>query len=346
MEQPIEQMLDMMVQPGFCVRNGRIALANPAARGLLAEPGDEVLPLLATGQEEYAAFAGGCLYLSVQLGGRCRGASVTRMEDWDVFLIDEEPESRELNALALAAQNLRGPIGSMLLTAGEISRDPSLKNQSGRLNRGLNQLLRIVNNMSDALMYASVSQKELVNLTAVFDEIFEKAQTLLAKAGITLHYEGPEEDLMGLADVQQLERAVLNVLANGAKFQSGGGAISAKLTRKGSRLRLSIEDNGPGIPDEILNQVFRRYLRQPALEDGRFGLGLGMVLIRTAAANHGGAVLIDNPKGARITMTLTLDQSEDTALHSPVLMVDYAGGWDHALMELSGVLPPELYEKN
>lgn len=346
MEQPIEQMLDMMVQPGFCVRDGRIELANPAARGLLVEPGDQILPLLATGQEEYAAFAGGCLYLVLDLGGRRRGASVTRMEGWDVFLIDEEPESRELNALALAAQNLRAPLGSILLAASEISRSGELTAQAGRLNRGLNQLLRMVNNMSDALMYASVSQKELVNLTAVFHETFEKAQTLLAQTGLTLRYDGPGENLLGLADTQQLERAVLNILANAAKFLGGSGSISAKLTHKGRMLRLSIEDDGPGIPDEILNQIFRRYLRQPALEDSRYGLGLGMVLVRTAAANHGGTVLIDNPGGARITMTMALEPADSADLCSPVLMVDYAGGWDHALMELSGVLPSELYEKN
>ena len=92
--------------------------------------------------------------------------------------------------------------------------------------------------------------------------------------------------------------------------------------------------------------MFSRYLRQPALEDSRYGIGLGMVLIRTAAANHGGAVLIDQPEGTgtRITMTLSIRQSKETVLRSNILRVDYAGERDHGLIELSDCLPAELYE--
>ena len=71
-----------------------------------------------------------------------------------------------------------------------------------------------------------------------------------------------------------------------------------------------------------------------------------MVLIRTAAAHHGGAVLIDQPEGVgtRITMTMAIRQSKQATLRSNVLRVDYAGERDHGLIELSECLPTELYE--
>ena len=72
-----------------------------------------------------------------------------------------------------------------------------------------------------------------------------------------------------------------------------------------------------------------------------------MGLVRSAAAAHGGAVLIDQPAGCgtRVTLTLALRKNEPGMLRSPVMRVDYTGERDHALVELSDCLPAELYGK-
>ena len=136
-----------------------------------------------------------------------------------------------------------------------------------------------------------------------------------------------------------------NILSNCIRFTPTGGQIQATLTRKGKRLCLTVQDSGSGIADSVRGSVFRRYLRQPAIEDSRYGLGLGMVMIRAAASHHGGAVLIDRPPqgGTRVTVTLAIRQDPVSQLRSPLLKVDYAGERDHALIELSDVLPAEFY---
>lgn len=342
MEQTLDtsKLLELLPQPSFCVKENMITEQNPAAQRLLLEPGTDVRSLLDTGSEEYAAFSGGCLYLRMKLGDRCFGAAVLRTAEGDLFVL--ESENGELNALALAARSLRSPLGTVMLATDQLA-ETAPSEEMGRLNRGLNQLLRLVNNMSDALLYTGVSQQETQNLSAVFEEIFEKARAILAQAGWELTYDGLREEAYGLADAQQLERAVLNILSNAMKF--AGGRITASLTRHGRMLHLSILDEGPGIREDILSGIFHRYLRQPGIEDSRFGLGLGMVLIRTAAVNHGGTVLIDQPKGARITMTIALRQADTCSLRSPALRMDYAGDRDHALVELSESLPAKLYER-
>ena len=70
-----------------------------------------------------------------------------------------------------------------------------------------------------------------------------------------------------------------------------------------------------------------------------------MVLIRSAATAHGGTVLIEQPKdgGLRLTLTLEIRQNRDGSIRSPGLQVDYAGEWDHRLIELSDSLPASLY---
>lgn len=345
-------MLDLMLRPGFCVRDGKIVKVNQAAEGFFLSVGMELAPLLHTGAEEYRNFSSGCLYLTLLIGGHRLGASVTKMQDADIFLLDQDFGNRELQTLALAARELREPLSGLMLHTEELSlflaqmENVALQEKSAKMNRELHQMLRIIGNMSDANRYMTVSRQELVTVSEELYEIFEKAQAMIAHTGIRLTYRGLKEPLFSMADKDQLERAVLNILSNALKFTPKNGTIEASLTRMGQMLRLSVEDSGTGMDETVRANVFHRYLRQLTVEDSRCGIGLGMVLIRSTAANHGGTVLIDHPegKGTRITMTMSIRPNADTILRSPGIRVDYAGGHDHTLLELSESLPFSLYE--
>lgn len=340
----IPELLELLLRPGFCVKENKITAVNQAAKGLLLVPGMEILPLLQTGREEYANFRSGCLYLKLELGGHSFGASVVKAESFDVFVLDQQTDDAQLRCLSLAARELRDPLTDLMIAAERIGADSQ---DMARLNRGLHRMLRLIGNMSDAGRTAVSSRQELRNVTRVFVEIFEKAQVLTEHTGIRLTYQGPQQEIFALADEEQLERAVLNILSNALKFTPNGGSIDAKLTLQGRQLRLSITDSGSGIAENVRSSIFSRYLRQPGIEDSRHGLGLGMVLIRSAATNHGGTVLIDQPKGkgTRVTLTLALRQTGESSLRSPVLRVDYAGEGDHGLIELADCLPLDLYKK-
>ena len=337
-------LLDLMVQPGFYVENGIIVRLNAAAEGLLLSPGMDVHPLITAGLTEYKAFQGGCLYLRLSLCQQDLGASVTRRNGTDAFLLDTRECDSALQALSLAARELRDPLAAIMVSAEALTGDET---QLALLNRGLHQMLRVIGNMSDAGRVPSASRQETTDVCALFSEIFEKAAALAETANVVIRYQGPEQPVWCLADQEQLERAALNLISNALKFAPAGGSIDASLTKTGKMLRFSIRDNGPGFAQNLLGSAFNRYLRQPCIEDGRNGLGLGMVLVRTAAASHGGAVLIDQPdsSGARVTMTMAIRQNTSGTLRSPVLRVDYAGEQDHTLVELADCLPPEAYKK-
>ena len=72
------ETLDLIVAPCFCVKAGRIFQCNAAAKHLPLPLGAEIAPLLATGQEEYTAYEGGSLYLTLDLSGTVFGAEVER----------------------------------------------------------------------------------------------------------------------------------------------------------------------------------------------------------------------------------------------------------------------------
>lgn len=345
------EMLDLMPQPAFFVRSGEIIKANPAAAAFLIEAGTQIQDLLHTGATEYAEFCGGCLYLTLLVGAQTIGASVSRIQDLDIFCMEPEADIH-LQAMALAARELREPLGNIMAIADRLfpetsQADPVKQEQVSLINRSLYQMLRLVGNMSDASCYAAGTgaRQEVRDICAVLNEIFSRAADLTAQAGISLHYTGCSERIFTLMDVQKTERMIFNILSNSIKFTPAGGSIEAKLTRRDRKLYLSICDSGSGIADNLKGTLFSRYLRQPSLEDSRHGVGLGMVLIRSTAALHGGTVLVDQPEGtgARITVSFSI-RSGDATLRCPGYRIDYAGERDHGLLELSDVLPARLYD--
>lgn len=344
-------MLDMMIRPGFCVKEKKIIRVNQAASGLGLAPGMAIEALMQTGQEEYRDLRQGTLFLTLRLTGGSCGATVSRLEDMDVFLLEQEADDQELRTMALAARELREPLSNVMVTAERLfpmtalGEDPQLQDQVARLNKGLYQILRVLGNMSDANRMAGACRQEMRELGSFFGELFARAREVLAYTGLTIRYQGPDAPVYGLVSAEQIERAVLNILSNALKFTPRGGTIDVSLSRRGHFLRLSVWDSGPGIADDLRGTVFSRYLRQPALEDSRYGIGLGMVLIRRAAANHGGTVLLDQPegKGTRVTMTIDLRRKPDPNLRSQILTVDYTGERDHWLVELADSLPPEAF---
>ena len=337
-----DMFLDTLMEPAFLVEQGIIIQVNKAAADLLIQSGVPVAQLMHTGAQEYSLFSQGNMYLTLKLGPEQRSASVCRAEGRDLFRL-EKNDQRELTALSLAAMQLREPLSKALLSAERLY-DPESGEDALRLNRGLYQMLRILGNMADAASPASF--QETVDISAVVGEIFEKASALLARANIELSYRPLERPVYGLADPQQLERAILNILSNGAKYAGRNSKIEATLVQREDLLMLSIRDNGAGINGALLPTVFTRYQREPSIEDARNGLGLGMVLIKAAAESHGGTVLIDTPEdgGARITLTISVRQREGDTLRSPLLRPDRYGERDHALIELSDVLPLEAFD--
>lgn len=345
-------MLDLIIRPAFAVTDGVVHYTNPAAKSCMIDLGTPVSELMETGEEEYAGMTGGCLYLTLLIQGQRFEASATRMDGFDVFILEQEESQPELQAMALAARDLRGPLSRMMIAADRLlpaisGQSPETDRQVENLNRGLHHMLRLVGNMSDAARYAGQSsfRQELQDVTAVIGEIFDKAAALTEHTGCTLRFTNHPERVITLADTEMLERAIYNILSNAIKFSGSGSIIDAKLVRRGNKLLLTVSDRGSGIPKEIIGSLYSRHLRQPGLEDSRYGIGLGMVMIRSAALAHGGTVLIEQAEqGTRLTMTLAVRSHLLHNFSSPILKVDYAGDLDHALIELADVLPSEMYK--
>ena len=345
----ITTMLALIPQPAFLVEAGKICHVNPAAAGCLLQVGQEISPLILCGAEEYEEFTGGCLYLTLSLANQPVGASVVKLDGRDIFTLDQTADLPQLQALSLAAMELRKPLSGILSLADQLlpaiaQENQQMQEQTAQMNRRLYQLLRIVSNMSDASMYAAAQPTltEHVEICSFAEEILKKAGLWIAQIGIRLEYDLPREPIFLLAHSEKLERAIYNMLSNACKHAPKDSVIQVKLTQKNKRVYFSVSNQhtGTALPGDL----FSRFLRLPGLEGGQNGIGLGMLLVRETAKLHDGVILADQTETVtRITMTLKVQQSQSSQLRSPRIRIDYAGERDHCLQELADILPAHLY---
>lgn len=346
----LNTMLQLMPQPAFRVENGVISHVNNAAAAYLIEAGQSFTSMILSGGQEYEEFSAGELYVTLSLGGQSIGASISRVGNGNIVTLEQSAESSQLQTMVLAAKMLKKPLDGILNLAAQIlpavaGEGSEPENQAAQMNRRLYQMMRILNNMSDTAGYvqAQPGRMETVEICAFLEEILEKTATLTQACGISIAYELPYEPIFTLADTERLERSVYNLLSNAIKYATPETTVRAKLVLKHKRLYFSVSHTHPD-PGHLGN-IFNRFLRNSSVvEDPRNGFGLGMVIVCSTATLHGGAVLIDKTEdGTRVTMTLQVKTSTSDQVRSPVLHFDYAGEYDHCLLELADVLPAQLY---
>jgi two-component system sensor histidine kinase MprB len=107
-------------------------------------------------------------------------------------------------------------------------------------------------------------------------------------------------------DVERLQRAIANILANAAKWSPPGGVVEVKV----AGTAVSVRDHGPGIEEADLPFVFERFYRAPAAR-GMPGSGLGLAIVRHVAEAHGGSVVATNAPDGGAVLTLRLPPPND-----------------------------------
>lgn len=343
--------LELIDYPAFCVKDGVIIATNALAEQRQLQVGTDISQIVTEHQDIYQSLQNGNLYLNINVCGVPCPASVVRTKECDIFHLRRTEDDDALQALALAATQLRVPLANLMTVADQLfsSMDGNEQTQlqASQITQNLYRLLRIVSNMSDTGGYAHSGNAgmETADLVALMAEIMEKAQSFFTDTDIKLTYSGPTAPIFGIVNPEKIERAIYNLLSNAAKFSQKGSTVTASLTANDNRLTFTLcNANADDLPKQNLWQQYRR---EPGIEDPRHGLGLGMTLASAVAAFHGGTILVDNPaqRQTRITMTIPIVQGNVDNLHSPVMRIsDYTGGRDRGLIELSEVLPTKSYQ--
>ena len=354
------ELLNLLSQPVWMVRQGQIVFCNDAA-ALRLDPDrsapEDLLPPEAL--ETYRAWDGtGTLELPVILGGVPCGTVVRREQETDVFAarLQSDDASLPFRALTAVGRTLRTDLAALFDAASELFprleelEDPRIQHQTARMNQGLYRLLRLAGNLSDAGGYMAGEVRglfEKTELKAYFEALHRDMEPLFSMTGARLELSGLTAPLWAAIDRQKLRRAVRNLLANALHGAAEGGVVQLRIEDYGHAVYVRVSDNGTGMAPSRMAAAFDGC--GPA-EDGpdAWGAGLGLPLVRHIAALHGGTVVLNSQPGEGTTVTLSfstrLEPSQAEELHNPVRSCDYAGGYNADLLELSDILPPEAFD--
>lgn len=184
--------------------------------------------------------------------------------------------------------------------------------------RGTNRLRSIV---EDLLLVAQIEAERLdlrpepTDLAELAAEAVETARPAADEKGIaiTLDTEGP---LPCEADTARLAQVLDNLLSNAIKYTPGGGSVVISADRVNGHRRIEVTDNGIGVPQDELGQLFSRFYRaSSATRRAIPGTGLGLVIARAIVEGHGGTISLESREGegTRVTVTLPLRQASASA---------------------------------
>lgn len=195
-------------------------------------------------------------------------------------------EERE-RFLAAVSHDLKTPVTRLRLRS-EMLEDEGLRE---RFVRDLDEVQGMLGSALDFLHGKAVDEAcQPLDLDALLESVVDDYAELGADVRLRLAKSGR---ISGRP--QALRRALGNLIDNGLKY---GGRVSVEVMQQENRLLIAVDDDGPGLPEAELEQVFEPFYR---LESSRSretgGVGLGLAIVRQIARRHGGDVLLSNRAG-------------------------------------------------
>ncbi len=172
-------------------------------------------------------------------------------------------------------------------------------------------------------------REEVEHMSALVNELLQFSKASIASKTVTLQpvdiramaekairREGADivlaipENTHALADPDLIQRALGNLFRNAIRYAGHAGPIVVSATSAGDVVRISVDDNGPGIPDSSLGKIFEPFYR---LDEARTresgGVGLGLAIVKTCIESCEGTIAASNRQPSGLSVTITLKAS-------------------------------------
>ena len=204
-----------------------------------------------------------------------------------------EAERRKDEFLAMLGHELRNPLAP-IVTALELMR---MRGAAGReaqiIERQIGHLVRLVDDLLDVARITRGKielKRQRVEMAHVVARALEIAGPLIEQRGHHMEVDVPR-GLPLFGDPTRLAQVISNLLANSAKYTDRGGHIAVRGWMDGESVALSVADDGTGIEPSVLPSIFEAFVQSPQASDrAQGGLGIGLTLVRSLLAMHGGRV--------------------------------------------------------
>lgn len=266
-------------------------------------------------------------------------------------------ETMENNAtaaiLADTATLLRGTLSDMRVALNRIApeasrnRDAELDERASYLTRSFFQMLRLASNIESFGLLMACNDFTLIDqdVVGLCRNLCNKAEPYFALKGVALTFHTNRTAKRLALHAEWFERALLNLMENALRATSYGDTVSVRVFCDKKEVTIMVADTGRGIPDDQLETIFERKELRLNTTDPKQGLGLGLPICRRIVDGLGGTLTASSGPcmGSSFTITLPNEHSKLTLFHE--MQYDYAGGFDHILVELSNALPATAYQQ-
>jgi signal transduction histidine kinase len=199
--------------------------------------------------------------------------------------------------MAFVIHDLKNPVGTMDLLAQLLIRDPTLtadaRETAGQIRGAARDLMRLIYNLLDISRSEEgqlLPKRAEVDLRALVGEVGEAfgAQAEARAATLVVAVDTPRLS----ADPDLIRRVLENLTENALRHSPRGGAVTLRAARVGNEIELRVTDRGAGIPLEMREKIFERFVQLDRAEGGatRSGRGLGLTFCKLAVEAHGGRI--------------------------------------------------------
>ena len=211
--------------------------------------------------------------------------------------------------------------------------------------KSYHQMFRLMDNL-DLLRQlgqpgGAALQLAALDLTALCRRAVQSCTWLLERAGVKLAYDSPPAALLAPGDVALLERVLLELIANGARW-TGQGTLKLSLRRLGTRGVVTVTP-GRGLPRQRLDELLRRESGYGIPRPGT-GAGIGIPLAETIVKLHRGSLLMNTGEDGIPVAVLALPTGPmPTRVTVRTPKVQRSGGLSAPLVALADILPAESF---
>ena len=240
------------------------------------------------------------------------------------FVVDvtqkQHIEAQRENLMRMMVHDLRSPLSSTLTSLQylrEISSDVLVGDPQRLLDIAVNsadKMLKLVNAILDVNRLKSRAMplvRNVVDLPDIAGEALDEAATLANEKNLTLTMDMASTLPPIDVDPSLIMRVIQNLMNNAIKFTPEGGVVHLKAWQENgdsTRLYMSVQDTGPGIPEEIQSRLFEEFVT--GLHTGR-GSGLGLAFCKLALEAHGQQIWVETEVEKGTTFTFTLPVAEE-----------------------------------
>ncbi|HEY0709330.1 MAG TPA: PAS domain S-box protein [Polyangia bacterium] len=234
--------------------------------------------------------------------------------------------------LAILGHELRNPLAPTLTAVQLIKLRGELRDSKEFeiIERQLRHMVRLVDDLLDLASIARRTvdiKKERLDLSEVIARAVEMVSVLIEDRRHELNVKVPPGTILVEGDSVRLAQVFANLLTNAAKYTDPGGRISISVSREGSDVVITVQDNGIGITSDLLPVVFEPFVQAPQPSARSVGgMGIGLSLVRSFVERHGGSVSAASAgprKGSVLTVRLPmLESATAAAAHPPTPALD------------------------